>query len=106
MAKFHGYIGFAVTSETSPGVYTESTTEREYFGDIIKNTRRIQNGVGINDNIVINNQVSVISDEYINNFIGHIRYVKFGPANTKWKVDSIDPGYPRITLTLGGLYNG
>ena len=106
MSKFHGQIGFAVTSETSPGVYTESITEREYLGEIIKNTRRIQNGVGINDNIVISNQVSVISDEYINNFIGSIRYVKFGPSDTKWKVDSIDPGYPRITLTLGGLYNG
>ena len=26
--------------------------------------------------------------------------------NTKWKVTSVDVQYPRLILTLGGVYNG
>ena len=104
MAKFHGMIGFVETRETSPGVWTEENVEREYYGEIIKNTRRIQVGSGVNDNVVISNQISVLTDEYLADNIGRIRYVvRFG---SKWKVDSVDPDYPRSVLSLGGLYNG
>ena len=35
MAKFYGVIGYAETLETSPGVWTEQITERNYYGDLI-----------------------------------------------------------------------
>ena len=42
MAKFYGVIGFAVTAETKPGVWEPSITDRPYYGDTIRNTRRLQ----------------------------------------------------------------
>lgn len=32
MAKFYGVIGYAVTEETKPGVWTEKIVERMYYG--------------------------------------------------------------------------
>ena len=42
MAKFYGPVGYAETVETAPGVYVEKITERMYFGDLTRNTRRLQ----------------------------------------------------------------
>ena len=33
MAKFYGIIGYAITEEIKPGVWTERIIERMYYGD-------------------------------------------------------------------------
>ena len=38
MAKFYGKIGYAVRMEIRPGVSDDEITEREYFGDLLRNT--------------------------------------------------------------------
>lgn len=103
MAKWFGKIGFGVTSETKPGVWTESITPREYYGDLIRNTRRLQSGDQVNDDINISNEISIVSDPYANEHFYAIRYVEF--AGAKWKVTNVDVQYPRLILTLGGVYN-
>lgn len=103
MSKFHGMIGFAVTKETSPGVYTEEFVEREYFGDLIRNTRRLQSGDHLNDDLNISNQISILADPYINGNIYAMRYAVFMGA--KWKITDVQVQYPRLVLTLGGVYN-
>lgn len=102
MAKFHGYIGFAVQTETSPGIWTEQITEREYGGDLLRFNRKAQSSGGVNDNLTINNEISIIADAYLNENLYAIRYVTF--MGSKWKIDSISVEYPRLTLSLGGLY--
>lgn len=102
MAKFHGRIGFAVQTETSPGIWTEQITEREYGGDLLRFNRKAQSSGGVNDNLMITNEVSIIADAYLNENLYAIRYVTFMGA--KWKVDSVSVEYPRLNLTLGGLY--
>ena len=106
MAKFYGIVGYVKTVETEPGVYSEEITERTYFGDIIRNTRMLQNSsVGTNDNINISNQISIVSDPYAMQKFHSIRYVEF--MGTNWKVTSVDASqYPRLILSMGGLYNG
>ena len=52
MAKFCGAIGFVDTVETAPGVYEEKVTERKYYGDLVRNIRRLQAGDQLNDNII------------------------------------------------------
>ena len=42
MAKFFGKIGYAVRMEIRPGVWDDEITEREYFGDLLRNTSRYQ----------------------------------------------------------------
>ena len=104
MAKFYGKIGYAETVETEPGVWKEQITEREYFGDVIRNSRRLQNSGNLNDDVMISNEISILSDPYAVNNFHSMRYIEFMGA--KWKVSDVEVQYPRLLLTLGGLYNG
>lgn len=104
MAKFFGVIGFSDTVETSPGVWEEKLIEKEYFGDITRNTRRWENGEHLNDTLTINNTISVLLDSYIRDRFFAIRYVKW--MGSCWKVTNVEIARPRLILTIGGLYNG
>lgn len=104
MAKFFGMIGFARYVESAPGVTDEEIDERPYYGDLIRNTRRLQSADQVNDNINVSNEISIVSDPYANEHFYAMRYVKFMGA--KWKVSNVEVQYPRLILTLGGLYNG
>lgn len=103
MARFYGKIGFAVPVESVPGVWEEKIDERFYSGELNRNTRRLQTTDKVNDDLTISNEISVISDPYIDCNLHAIRYVEFMGA--KWKISSVDVQYPRLILTLGGLYN-
>lgn len=104
MAKYYGVIGYAATVQTEPGIYEEQIIETEYIGDVLRNTRRLREGSKINDDITISNQISIIADPYASNNFHAMRYVTFMGA--KWKVSDVEVQYPRLILTLGGLYNG
>lgn len=103
MAKWYGKVGYVETIETAPGVWEEKITERSYFGDSIRNTRLLQNSGGVNDNVNIGNQISIVADPYAVDHIYAMRYVEF--QKTNWKVTNVDVQYPRLILTIGGLYN-
>lgn len=104
MAKWFGKIGFAETVETKPGVWKEQITEREYYGDVIRNSRRLQSSSEkINDDLNISNQISIVADPYANEHFYSMRYAEFSGA--KWKVTDVEVQYPRLTLTLGGVWN-
>lgn len=64
MAKFYGVIGYAVTEETKPGVWAEKIIERMYYGDLTRNTRRLQSAEQLNDNINVANEISIVADPY------------------------------------------
>ena len=104
MGKFYGLVGFAEPVETSPSVWTDRIVERNYYGDITKDTRKVTSSGGVNDNIVTSNNISIIADIYARDHSDRIRYVEF--TGTKWKVDSVTIEYPRLMLILGGVYNG
>lgn len=105
MAKYYGLIGFAPDSESQfvNGVYTEGYVEREYSGDFMSDRRSLQNANKLNDDIRISNQISIVSDPYANANFHSIRYAKY--MGTAWKVESVEVQYPRLILTLGGVYN-
>ena len=104
MAKFFGAIGYAVTSETKPGVYEEQIIEREYFGDVNRNIRKLENSEHLNDDINVSNEISIVSDPFANENFYSMRYAEF--MGTKWKITAVEVKYPRLILTLGGVYNG
>lgn len=104
MAKWFGKIGFAETKETTPGVWEESITIRDYYGDITRNTRRLQASDNLNDNIIISNDISIVADPYAVQNFHAIRYIEFMGA--KWKISNVEVSYPRLILTLGEIYNG
>ena len=104
MAKWCGIIGYAEQVETTPGVWSEQITERKYYGDVIRNNRRLQSAGKLNDDINVGNEISIIADPFANNNFHSMRYVDF--MGTKWKVTTVDVQYPRLILSLGGVYNG
>ena len=104
MAKFCGKIGYAETKETSPGIWEEIITERSYYGELVRNLRRLESSGNINDNISIANEISIVADPFANQNFHSMRYVEFMGA--KWKISSVEVQYPRLILTIGGLYNG
>lgn len=103
MAKYYGEIGYGFTKEVSPGVWEEEITERPYYGDVIKNTRRLQNSGTVNGEVSISNRISIVSDPFASENFFAIRYAVY--MGVKWTVTEVDVNYPRIILTLGGVYN-
>lgn len=103
MAKFCGVIGYAITRETEPGIYVEEIVENEYYGDVIRNTRRLRETAKVNDDINISNQISIVADPFANNNFHAMRYIMFMGA--KWKIIEVEVQYPRLILSIGGLYN-
>jgi hypothetical protein len=104
MAKFYGTVGFVKAVETSPGVYEEQSEERNYYGDLLRHSRGWATADKLNDDITLNNEISILSDSYITKNLNTIKYVDF--MGTRWKVMNIEVEYPRIVLTIGGVYNG
>lgn len=104
MAKFCGNIGFMLTKETSPGVWTPVYEERKYYGDVLSNTRRWEASEYVNDNLVINNRISILADKFAYENFSAMRYVTWN--NVDWKITSVDIQRPRIILSMGEVYNG
>lgn len=102
--KWFGTVGYANTVETKPGVWKDNIVEREYFGDMTRNTRRLQSSEQLNDNIDISNEISIVSDPYANKNFHSMRYATY--MGTKWKITSVEVQYPRLILSLGGVWNG
>lgn len=103
MAKFYGSIGYVTTVETRPGVWEEQVAERNYSGDLLQNRHMVQNADQLNDNINIANEISIVADPYANGNFYAMRYVVFMGA--KWKITNVRVAYPRLILTIGGVYN-
>lgn len=104
MAKWSGVIGYAVTEETSPGIYEEKIIEHKYTGNVLQNTRRLQSSGQVNDDIEVTNRISIVSNPFARKNFHSMRYISF--MGTMWKVSSVDVKYPRLILSIGGVYNG
>ncbi len=106
MARFYGAVGYVVDEVSSqhPDVVMEKPVERFYKGDIVRNSRRLENSDQLNDNLTISNQISIVADPYAVSHMFAMRYVKW--MGVAWKVTTVDYEAPRLILTLGGVYNG
>ena len=104
MGKFYGEIGFAYDEETSPGIATPVITERAYYGDLIKNYRRLESDTKINNDISLSNDISIIADPFAYQHFTDMRYVRY--MGNCWRITGVEEKYPRLVLTVGGLYDG
>lgn len=105
MSRFYGAIGFCVDqNETAPGRYQDVIEERCYYGDILRNNYQNGSGEGLNDDITISNEFSILGDEYALNHCHIIKYVVWN--GIKWKVKSVNlDQLPRLVLSIGGVYH-
>jgi hypothetical protein len=105
MAKFYGIIGYAETVETRPGVWVDRIIEKNSYGDVLKNTKgQAGSPDSVNDDLTINNRISIIADPYAATNFHSMKYVEFMGA--KWKITNVEVQYPRLILSVGGVYNG
>ena len=106
MAKYSGKIGFRVSYEKRPGIFIDTITEKVYRGDVISNSQRNQNSDGLNDNVIIDNTIEIISNDFASTNLNNIKYATW--KGIRWdvtKVQYLDDN-PRLVLRLGGVYNG
>ena len=87
-----------------PGVWEDKITERMYYCELVRNTRKLQSTDQLNDNINVANEISILADPFASENFHLMKYVGFMGA--KWKISSVEVQYPRLILTVGGVYNG
>lgn len=104
MARYFGKVGYGQDVETTPGVWQTQITEREYFGDTVRDFRRLQEAEKVNKNLTTSTTISIMSDSYANENVLAIRYVEW--KGVLWSVTNVDEEHPRLILQLGGKYNG
>lgn len=104
MAKYYGMIGYATSVETEPGIWEPDIVEKEAYGDLIKNFKSSENSGDINDDINIANNISIVADPYAVQNFHSMKYATY--MGSKWKIKSVEVQYPRLILSLGGVYNG
>lgn len=105
MNKWFGKIGYITEVQTAPSVWTHEETVREYYGDIVRNTSRWStNQDSTNDDLNINNQISIVADPFAYQNFHSMKWIEFMDA--KWKITSVETKYPRLILTIGGVWNG
>ena len=106
MGKFYGGVGYAIQVENPPGsgVWKDQIVEKNYRGDVILNQQRWEKTEGVNDNLTLDNSISIVADTFAYENFGCIKYVVWN--GRKWKIQSLAINRPRIVLQIGGLYNG
>ena len=101
--RYYGKVGYCTTVEVRPGVWdSNQIVERPYYGDVLRFTRRQQTADKVNDDLEISNQISILADPYAYDHFSEIRYVTW--MGVKWKVPTVEVEYPRLRLTVGGVY--
>lgn len=105
MARFFGAVGYAGQQvEQKPGVFVEQVVEKQYYGDILRNTRQLREGESLNNDLSVGNSISIVADAYANEHFHAIRFVEW--AGALWDVQDVEVQSPRLILRLGGVYNG
>ena len=106
MARFYGEVGYGESIETPPqsGIWVDKITEFEYQGDVIRDTRQLAQGQQVNEDITVNNAISIVADEYATANFFNIKYVRW--MGVLWIVTSVEVRAPRLILNLGSVYSG
>lgn len=102
MTKYSGKIGFATQTETSRGIWEDVIVERPYKGYVVRNRRRWDAADDINDDFVVDNQFSVVSDAFLYSHVPDMRYLTY--LGTRFKITSVEIERPRVLISVGGVY--
>lgn len=104
MAKIHGVIGYVYEqTQTLPGIWEDNVITKPYYGELLRSSMSFRTTSQINDDLTISNEVSILADPYAHANFPAMRYFLF--QGTKWKITNVDIRYPRLILTIGGIYN-
>lgn len=107
--KFYGKVGYLLEPVEEEGEregnWVDKIEERNYYGDVLRNTRRWEgNSDSINDDLKLNNTISILADGFAYENCGRMKYVNW--MGTLWKITNVEIQRPRLILMIGGVYNG
>ena len=102
--KYYGAIGFSETVRTGLDIHKTEIVERVYAGEINRVSTSWKTTEHMNDDLTVSMEISFVGDLHALENYRNIRYAVW--RGTKWRVTNISETPPRITLTLGGEYNG
>jgi hypothetical protein len=102
--KFFGKVGYGQSVDNQNGVWEDVITEKKYYGDVVRNSRRLATGQEVNSDLTVGNSISIVADAYASENFFAIRYVEW--AGALWTVTNVEVQSPRLILWLGGVYNG
>ncbi len=106
MSRFYGAIGYSTTVETRPGIYEETYVEKNYKGDVTQYRPRWDNNGQVNNDLNINNEISIIADQFASSNFSTMRYVIWNGQAFNINSATIDTERHRIVLSIGGVFNG
>lgn len=101
--RYSGKFGYAVPTETAPGVWEDVITERDYIGDVVQRTEVLE-GDSVLPSYRTTTSISVLSDGVLKQNYADLRYVTY--AGERWTVASAVLQPPRIVVYIGEVYNG
>ena len=104
MAKWSGIVGYRIPTETIPGEFHDEVIERRGTGDSITDSVKIQSGDQFNRDYTVNKRISFLMDPFAYQNFHSISFVSY--MGSLWEVTSADVQYPRIIVSLGGVYHG
>lgn len=105
-SRWSGRIGFVYTEEIpeGSGLWKQRIEIKPFHGNVNRSIRRWQPAEKVNDDISLNNEISVTMTPYLEKNFYAVRFISF--MGTWWKVNTVTMDYPRFTLDIGGVYNG
>src|SRR5882724_1702977 len=106
--RFSGAVGYVTQTEDLPGVFVEHVTEKIYFGDVFKDSRRLggpsQVPPVVNVDISLSNSFAIVGDDKAYGDFKSIRYVWW--EGVPWTVTDVEVRKPRLILTVGRQWDG
>jgi hypothetical protein len=106
--RFSGTVGYAVSTQTAPGVWKDVITEKKYYGDVTRNARRLVPPLlvppELNSNLALENSFSILADADAYANYKNFRYVTW--EGNRWTITNVEVSRPRLILTIGELWNG
>lgn len=105
MARFFGKVGYGVTVETAPDVWSDSITERDYYGEVLNETVSHVESDKVNEDLRLSSRISIVADPFA---LGHYSDIKYivDESGVAWSVSSVQIKRPRLILSTGGVWNG
>jgi hypothetical protein len=104
MTRFRDKVGYVSQGSLVDGVQEVIVTERVYKGEVLEATSSLQDGEKVNDDIRLQDRISVLADAYgLENFSRIKFVVRMG---IPWIAQTVRVERPRIIISLGGVYHG
>lgn len=104
MTRFRDKVGFVIPENLVDGVLEVSVTERVYKGEVLETIASSQEADKVNDDIRLQDRISYVADDYALENLARIKFVL--RMGIPWMAQTVRVEYPRIIVSLGGVYSG